>query len=220
MSFDPAWEDGYKNNAVGIGRNNAVYSLMDSYCQGHQQDVLELGCGAGFNVQYWLDRNADYRAIDGSAKVVEHVHRLWPVLRERVVCGDFTNRPLPFDRQFDVIFDRASVSHNDLPSIKRAVANVYDFLKPGGLFLSCDWFSTTHTEMFRGHPTEDPNTRTGYDSGVFRNCGRVHFSDRDEITSLFSDFQTVLLQEHLIIREYKGCENRWSCWDFVMRKAA
>lgn len=217
MTFDPAWEVGYVNANVGVGKNSMLYALLDNYCEGRQDHVLELGVGLGFNIDYWLEREADYRGIEGSATAVNVVHKMYPVLKERVVHGDFTDC-IPFQIAFDIVFDRASVAHNNIASIRRCVANIWNALKPGGIFVSCDWFSTSHTEMLRGFPTEEENTRTGYDSGVFRNVGLVHFSSREEIVELFKDFDHVLIQEQLRKSEYAGRENVWSVWDLVMRR--
>ena len=217
MSFDPAWEAGYVAANIGTGQNGILYGMLDHYCQGRQENVLELGCGLGFNIRYWLERNADYRAIEGSATAVNAVHKMWPVLKERVVCADFT-AGIPFTMPFDVIFDRAAVTHNNHSDIRRTLAHVYEGLKPGGLFVSCDWFSTSHHELEFGTHIDDEFTRTGYVDGVFRNIGRVHFSSRDEICELFSDFQEVMIMERIKRQELAGRSFVWAVWDLVFRK--
>lgn len=218
MSFDPAWETGYAAETVGLGGNPQLVHLFDSFCNGHQDRVLELGCGVGFNIQHWLGKHADYYAVDGSKTAIKFVHRIWPYLRERVLCHDFTCG-LPFTG-FDVVFDRAAIAHNCETDIRAAVRHAYDALKPGGIFVSCDWFSDKHTELQNGEPDADEFTRTGYKEGVFRNAGRVHFSSRDEILDIFKDFDGILVQERTITQEAAGREYVWAVWDIVMRRAA
>lgn len=218
MTFDPAWESGYANKSVGLGRNSTIYQLMDSFCDGRQERVLELGCGVGYNIEYWLKRNADYYGLDGSQTAISACHHVWPFLRERIVCCDFT-QGFPFTG-FDVIFDRAAIAHNDLEGIRRTVKYIYDVLKPGGIFVSCDWFSDSHSDMARGDAVADGvSTRSGYMEGNFRNCGKVHYSSREEIVELFSDFAGVLLQERTIHQEQAGREFTWAVFDIVMRRA-
>lgn len=225
MSFDQLWEERYKLNDVGFATNNLLFYILDVCVPGRQKFVCEFGCGLGWNIDYWLKRSADYRGIDGSRTAIEYVHDVRPYLIERIACADFS-RPESFGfgmfghNTFDVVFDRASVCHNNGIDIRSSVANAFTILKPGGIYIGCDWFSSKHSEFCNGVPVDDAWTRNGYASGQFTKIGKVHFCTEDEIDDIFKDFEKIMLQERLI-RPFAGLRDYTTAvWDLAMRKPA
>lgn len=200
--------------------------------------VLELGVGRGESARFMqnIDRypDATYYGIDGNQQVVEEVKTRYPMLAPNIACCDFT-KEIPFEPEFDVIFERASIAHNKMGDIEDCVALIWDVLKPGGLFVSSDWFSTAHSECSRGAEIER-NTRTEYPDGQFGSIELVHFSDFSELVGLFSGFEGLHLCERVerypmpnALMPYKR-QFRWASpafgmldyrsavWDLVMRK--
>lgn len=146
--------------------------------------VLELGCGAGPNIPFFLSLGADYRAIEGSQTIVATVRANFPELRDRVVAGDFT-RDIPFPGPFDLVIDRSSVTHNTTEAISRVLRMCFERLRPGGKYIGCDWFSTVYPDSQHGTAL-DPHTRTDIPDGQFCDLGAVHFSDRSHLENLFT----------------------------------
>lgn len=64
--------------------------------------VLELGCGAGAKIPFFLKLRAECHAIEGSAAIVDQLHVEFPDLDEQIVLGDFT-RLLPFEGLFALV---------------------------------------------------------------------------------------------------------------------
>lgn len=199
------------------------------------QRVLELGCGLGANVAWLNQLKAEYYGVDGSSSAIETFRSERPELADRVRLADFTQE-IPFEGQFDIMFDRASVSHNDMDGIRSCVELILEALKPGGLYFGTDWFSTKHSEYGRGTDLGD-GTRANYPDGQFHHVGKVRFSDEAEITHLFrDDFEPVFIQERVIRRPAPGAflqeiesprhqsrmfnqtEYRSALWDFAVRK--
>jgi SAM-dependent methyltransferase len=191
--ISPEWEDGYAAQTHGTGVDPYLFWLLDSFCQGPQARVLEIGCGIGGSIYYWINRQSDYYGIDGSQSAIDSVHKKYPILRERVTCGDFADG-LP-GGNFDVIYDRAAMTHNCSADIERTVGHIHEALKPGGVFVASDWFSWRHSEFSRGDMGEDTVTRTGYSDGQFKGVGKVHFFTFGELVKLFKNFQGIMIQE-------------------------
>jgi SAM-dependent methyltransferase len=147
--------------------------------------VLEVGCGAGANIPFFLDRGCDYHAIEGSPVIVGRLKERFPHLSEKIVCGDFT-KTIPFDTEFDLIVDRSAITHNDTASIAACLGLLARKTRPGGLFVGIDWFSTAHSDSRRGAEV-DSHTRRDIDSRTFGGVGRVHFSDRAHLTQLIRE---------------------------------
>lgn len=184
--FSPEWDERYRANT-----NLSIWPWSDvvSYTHRHASPregfrrVLELGCGAGANIPFYVQLGCDYHAIEGSPAIVETLHRRFPALAGQIACGDFTQAQ-PFQGPFDLVIDRASVTHNTTDAIRRALELAADALRPGGKYLGVDWFSTAHEDATRGEAV-DAHTRRAIDSRNFAGVGNVHFSDAEHLLDLF-----------------------------------
>lgn len=205
MTFSTEWETHYASMGYKSGWYPYFLSLIRAYVN-EADKFLELGFGKGMNIPYLLDYG--YHGVDGSAFVVAEAKERHPAIADRIACCDFT-KEIPFGGGFDAIVDRASVIHNDLDSIERCVNLIYDSLKPGGIFVGCDWFSTEHTEFERGE-SDGHGTRWGYTDGQFgkgHNIGKVHFTYYRELAWLFGKFEALHCEHRIAIRP--GPETIW-----------
>jgi SAM-dependent methyltransferase len=220
MSFSPEWEQRYRENThLGVWPWSDVVSFVMRHARpaSQQYRVLELGCGAGANIPFFLSLGVEYYAIEGSATIVQQLHQRFPALKNNIVVGDFTQQ-FPFDGKFDLILDRASLTHNGTTAIRRCLDTVYDALKPGAKFIGVDWFSTAYSDYEKGRQTEDVYTRTGYEEGSFAHVGQVHFSDRPHLLDLFSKFEMQVLEHKIIERALPEDGWRFASWNLVARK--
>ena len=162
--------------------------------------VLELGCGIGTN--YSLFSSHYYRGVDGSLEAVDVARRRYGY-QSRWAVADFT-KEIPFgDTKFDLIFDRAAVTHNDTESIKRCIELVRNRLKPGGKYIGIDWFSTSHSDFIRRKSVTvvDYHTKSNFKRGSFKGVGKVHFFSYHELLGLFAGFDIDAL-EHKAVSQY------------------
>jgi SAM-dependent methyltransferase len=134
----------------------------------------------------------------------------------RIEQGDFTLN-LPFESGFDLIVDRASVTHNSTPAIEATLELVWQALKPAAYFIGVDWFSTACSEFARGQGTADPHTRAGYTQGPLAGTGRVHFSDEGHLHALFGRFELMFLEEK-VTRQVLPAGDRFTTWNLVARR--
>jgi len=146
--------------------------------------VLELGCGAGANIPFFLSLGVDYSTIEGSETVVARVRATYPELRDKIAVGDFT-AALPFEGQFDLVVDRCSTPHNTTAAMAHTISMVFDRLRRGGKFIGIDWLSDSHQDARRGKAL-DAHTRTNIPDGQFAGIGAIHFSDENHIIELLS----------------------------------
>lgn len=239
MSFSPEWETAYENGQrKPAGITGSLIVLFNNFI-GHLagQKILELGCGVGPNLRYLSLSEADYYGVDASHSAVDEAtdqgihHGIDP---SHFACCDFTLGQ-PFGGEFDVVFDRASISHNPCAGIKSTMETVYAALKPGGIFIGSDWFSQSHDEFKRGLGV-DAHTRRGYPDGQFAGTGNVHFADEGELRDLFQWGQSLWIVERLtrypkvglfmsqphqaswIGKDFEGTEYISAVFDFVVRK--
>lgn len=222
MGFSHEWEQRYAENThLSVWPWSDIVSLVHRHCKpiiaaggGH---VLELGCGAGANIPLFRALGMNYYAIDGSPSIVKQLHQRYPDLIVQILTGDFTVGQ-PFPGNFDLVIDRAALTHNNTESIENALKIAFQSLKPSGLFIGSDWFSNNHSDSSGGGEFFDKFTRTNYVAGQFAGVGPVHFSDERHLRDLFAEFEIVFMEEKLT-RQYEPADHhQFASWNIVARK--
>jgi SAM-dependent methyltransferase len=222
MGFSQEWEQRYAENThMSIWPWSDVVSLVHRHCKpliaAGGGRVLELGCGAGANIPLFRTLGLDYYAIEGSPTIVAQLHQRYPDLAKNIWVGDFTQEQ-PFNTNFDVVIDRASLTTNSGDSIKKGLGLAVNSLKTGGVFIGSDWYSMAHTDFSGGDQVDDPYTKTNHVKGDFVGTGKVHFSDEAHLRDLFSDFEILFMQEKLVRRYEPQDNHQFGSWNIVARK--
>ena len=196
MSFSKEWEDIYCQQ---LQLCKWPWSDLISYVMRYARPkdirakILELGFGAGANIPFYKSLNADFYGIEGSETVVAKVKDAYPEYSKNLICGDFTKEIL-FDNKFDIIIDRASITHNSTETIKNTIKLIKEKLNKDGKFIGIDWFATDHSEFDKNGELIDNNTKI-LNNGYFAGVGEVHFSDDKHIKELFNDFKIINLKK-------------------------
>ena len=198
---DMGWNEIYAN---GEQLNKWPWTDLVSAVKRHCGDiegweVLELGCGPSApNMRFFLEEKCHYTGLD----FVTHgeTYESAVSLLYRMVHGNFT-KELP-EGPFDIICDRAAVTHNTTEDIKNTLRMAYEALKPGGYYIGIDWFSELHPD------------KEG--EGQFKDCGTVTFSNGLQMKDYFSAFELVDLK-HKLQNSEKG-DITLASFDIVCRK--
>lgn len=180
--------------------------------------VLELGCGVGNNIPFFLSLEIEYFGIEASNTAVTAIQKKHPTLSQNVLCGDFTES-LPFSPSFDLIFDRSAMTHNPLPKVGATVKRIYELLKPGGVYVGTHWFSENDTSHNLGDPLPgDPKTRIHIEEGPYRNVSPLRFFSRDELLKLFTPFEWKYLREEKIADWLNPMVSQQAFFSLVVKK--
>lgn len=203
-TFDESWEDEIysKGKQLNLYPYDILVSLIARRYFGIPKDerkeikILDLGCGGGNNSMFLAENGFDVYGIDGSESAIECCKKRFV---ERGLTGTFDVADfseLPFeDGFFDCAVDRESVYANNYSDIENTINQVYDKLKPGGIFISF-MYNTGHTGMKYGEEVEK-NTYTNFSEGPFKETKKAHFVDRDEVEKeLFNKFEIKSIIEH------------------------
>ena len=180
--------------------------------------VLELGTGTGNNFPFFRSLGADYSGIEFSPGAVAICMERFPELHERLQEGDFSLLDTA-DAEFDVICDRSSVTCGNSFQVHETIPRSYKALRKGGIYLGVDWFSKTHSDFNAPSTFIDANTRSDFMNGQFVGIGQIHFADRDEMISIFKDFEILELTEKIITNHYPDRDtHQFASWNIVARK--
>jgi len=198
-----------------------LVSLLNRYCKkiikNKKSNFLELGSGYGGNFLFFLQKKLNYYGLEASNEAIKLIKKRFPKLKKKIIWNDFT-KTIPFKINFDVIFDRASVTHNDEKAIKKAINLSHKKLKKGGYYIAVDWFSTKHPDFLKGKQSEDKYTKTSYSLGQFYKAGKVHFFDKQQIKKIFRKFKIIHLEEKIIIDFKTSKKCKFSSWNVVAKK--
>jgi len=217
-------------NAYSLGDHNTLWPWSDLVSLVSRQvrpisnpkefNTLELGCGPGSNIPFFLSLDVNYYSIDGSATAINNVHRNFPNLSQNVVTGDFTNEKLfsNWHNFFDLIVDRAAITHCNRNEIKSVIKYINNSLRPGGVFIGVDWFSKNHDDAALGIEDNDKDTRTNISTGECSGIGKVHFSNLENMRYLFSGFDIIVLEEKVITSYESSRQKKIAYWNIVVKK--
>jgi SAM-dependent methyltransferase len=104
--------------------------------QGHH--VLDVGCGTGFFVQWYLDRGAIVHGLDITTTSIDRLTRQFGHNFQVQDISDPSYRP---PRLFDVVNMWDVIYHIiSETGFQQAFRNIARSLQPGGLLLFTDWF--------------------------------------------------------------------------------
>ena len=221
MTFSNKWDTCYKNKTHSM--NNWPFSDLVSYVMRFSKPgkskirVLELGCGSGANIPFFLSLNAEYFGIDGSKTTIRKLKKKNPMLKNNIIVGDFT-KELPFQKKFDLIVDRASINHNPTNGIKKCLDLVHQKLKTNGKFIGIDWFSTRDIGYKSGRKTNDIFTKS-YVGGRYYGVSKIHFNNEKHLLNLLKNFKILCLDEK-IYKSIIPIKNKTiAVWNIVAQKS-
>ena len=195
MNFSDQWEVNYKSGKhLSVWPWSDIISLVCRYKHSLKANakVLEIGCGAGANIEFFKQSNVEYFGLDGSNSIISSLKLSFPELKGNLVACDFT-KTLYFKGPFDLIIDRASLTHNNDSAIRETIKNIKQLLAENGKFISVDWFSTKHYGFTSGESGPDKFTRCNFTKGSLAGTGNVHFSDQNNLFEIFSDWNIIYL---------------------------
>jgi SAM-dependent methyltransferase len=219
--FSKEWEDIFKANThISVWPWSDLVSYVSRHARPPEQfrRVLELGCGSGANLPFFLKKQCEYHAVEGSRSAVTRIHEIYPSLKDFVRCDDFT-RNIPFAGPFDLVVDRAATAHNATGAIAATLGMVAGRLRAGGKFIGIDWFSTAHEGARRGTAV-DAHTRRDILGGSLDGLGEVHFFDRGHLVEMLEGAGFAIERlEHKCNDVYlPAAEGTLAWWNFVAVK--
>lgn len=185
----------------------------------HQQiKVMELGFGTGPNLVFFKSLSADIYGLEISPTAYKIALDYFPELSESLHLGSFEDLD-KVSSDFDIIYDRAAVTHAPRKIIQNTINKAFRALRPGGLYFAIEWFSTNHSALKTKSEYVDIYTRRNFEYGQFYGLGSVHFSDKDEILRIFKQFNILEMKEKIVTNNMQKLnEDKLATWNIVAKK--
>tara|TARA_B100000029_G_scaffold505697_1_gene586819 strand:+ start:1402 stop:2064 length:663 start_codon:yes stop_codon:yes gene_type:complete len=179
--------------------------------------VLELGFGNGPNIPFFLSLNMDYTGIEISKTIVNKVKRRFPQIKKNLIHGNFSDLDT-FGKNFDLIVDRGSMTHNNSKDIRLSINLAYKAMKKGSIYIGIDWMSTEHSSFKSGSFSDDKRTKYKFKKGGFKGVGNVHFFNQAEIKDIFKKWKLLYLNKKNLISFIPRNKFNYSTWSLVAKK--
>jgi SAM-dependent methyltransferase len=113
------------------------------------KEVLDIGCGTGFFVEWYLERGANVCGIDITDVSIEKLKQRY---RGEFFTQDITDPDYRPRREFDVVNMWDVIYHIvEANAFDRALENISRSVKPDGLFVFTDWFGASSDVRVADH---------------------------------------------------------------------
>ncbi len=210
--FDSSWETNIYSKGLQINRYpygelvsvffRGLKHLRTRVASRNQTRILEIGCGAGNNLQFFCQEGFAVYGIDGSRSACEIANKQLSSLGYSTVVKQAEFDDLPFgDQHFDIIVDREATYCGRIEDIRQTWREADRVLKLGGLVISF-FFADDHPDCVEaGQNPEfarelEPNTFTDFQSGGFAGSGIAHFASYEELLDIFGFLDIKLINKH------------------------
>jgi SAM-dependent methyltransferase len=220
MGFSQEWDKCYVDNTqLSVWPWSDLVSYFHRYAKPFSSEtrVLEIGFGAGANIPFFKALGVNYSGIEGSQAIYSKVREHFPELSDKLYLSDFLS--FEFPEKYDVVIDRAAMTHNSTKAIRKGLKHLSNTLQSGGKYIGIDWFSSCHSDYLLGDVI-DEFTRSNMLKGQFVGVGNVHFSTKKHILELFSEagFQVTRLEHKKIASEIPNTGHLFASWNLVAEK--
>ena len=207
------WQEIYKQKKhISLWPWSDLISEFKSLNINKKINILEIGCGSGANIPFFLKQNCNYHAIDKSSHIINKLKKKYPKLKKNLIISNLLNDFSFKKKQFDLIFDRAAISHNHIHDIRKIIYKSTNLLQNKGYFIGIDWYSESSSEYKK---TRKKNSLT-FNKGTFKSLGPVYFFSKKEIEPLFVGYKLLSLKEK---KEKDFTKNNvLSSWRFIAQK--
>jgi len=206
VKFDPAWEHDIYGKKRHLNRYpfDAVVSFVfrnapenvprESVC------ILEVGCGAGNNLWFAAKEGFRVTGIDASVSAIEYARNRFieEKLEGEFHIGEFSILPF-LSSTFDLVIDRAALTHTGRSVAEAAVAEIYRVLKPGGRFFF-NAYGIRHTSCTAGQRRDDGVT-CQIQRGTLVGVGQICFYGLSDVKKLFCTGWRLLSVQYIEIKE-------------------
>jgi len=187
--YDPVWDDiyesGHEQKAPWDSVVSFVYRNKPKDTENKDVQVLEVGCGTASNLRFFAKEGFAVSGLDASKTAIQCAQDFFNEhnLNGDLQVGSFDQLSFE-DRTFNLVIDRAALTHVGLSIQERTINEVHRVLKAGGKFLYTP-YADTHASCVGGDLFEDGLVQN-ISAGTLQNVGHMCFMSRDKIEALFT----------------------------------
>jgi len=189
------WEEEvYKKNKQinKYPHTSVVSNIFRNVKNIENKNLLDIGCGTGNNLKFFAENSFNCYGLDISPTAVDICKKFINKnnLNSNVIVGE--SHKLPYENEyFDVVVDRASITHNSY-NFEKCIEEVYRVLRRNGIFIM-EIFGKNCSGKKYGEKINS-NLFVNFKEGNFKNSD-VFFISYKDIEIFFKDFKILSVSE-------------------------
>ena len=211
------WDKIYKNNLhLSTWPWTDIVTLVNRYTDykiRKKLNIVEIGSGLGANINFLKKNNNNYFGNEESIIAYKFLKKNYN--RINIKKSNFLDCKYK-DNFFDIVIDRASITHNSYNDIIKIIDKSYKILKPDGKFISTYLFSK-NCSILKGYK-KDTNTFKNIKNGFLSGVGTVSFFNKNNILELFTNKFNIIHLEHNKKNILQPSLETISWWNIVGQK--
>lgn len=131
------WNRIYKNKKhISIWPWNNIIALTNRYFKKkNKPKILEIGCGYGANIPFFLKKNFDYYGLDISHYAISALKKKFPILKKKLFVLDIEKENIPKSK-FDLVIDRGTFIHFKKKNNDQVIKKIKSCLRKNGTIIS------------------------------------------------------------------------------------
>ena len=183
----------------GLSFSELFKAFIDSFPKNKEIKVLDIGCGYGQKSLFMASLGWAVTALDIDSKKLVFLKKKAGEysLQINIAMGSMTDIPLK-DNEFDAVICLSTIHHQKLSGVKSTISEIIRVLKPGGKVFF-DILSVNDSSYKIGKEIE-PGTKLGGREG--EEDIPHHYSTKNELEELLSDYLKVAINENEFSYEY------------------
>tara|TARA_B100001287_G_C22628614_1_gene503894 strand:- start:20 stop:685 length:666 start_codon:yes stop_codon:yes gene_type:complete len=196
--MDPIWEKLHSSRSWGkYPAESLIRKVMRNYSlisNKEEISILEIGCGAGANLSFFMEEGFNVTGIDGSESAIKNAKKFltkkFKEKKHKLKLEVIKFEDYLFKKDsFDLVVDYFAIYANKMKVIKSIYSKVHKVLKPNGYFYGRVW-----GDLCEGANTGyifEPGTSLNPSKGPCKDMGTSHFFNEKEIYKIFSNWSEV-----------------------------
>ncbi len=215
------WNEKYKQGFIQMYPWDSVVSFVYRHYPEHKPryeiNILEVGCGTASNLWFAAREGFNVTGIDCSEEAIRIARERFQSegLKAELSIGSITEPFAYADNYFDMVIDRASITHVGMTEAKATIKEIYRVLAPAGkLFFNP--YSKESSSYRCGKQVEDELT-ININKGSLMHVGQICFYDESSIKSVLEDYK-ILSFNHIKQTDIISSNSTHAEWQIIACK--
>lgn len=191
-----------------------VVSATKKYIKNtNKKNVLDLGCGAGNHISFFL--NSEFKlvtGIDSSKIITDFLDKKYKKNKKVEIINNDISKMVYRKNFYGLVLDRMSITHNNKDEIKQTIDKVYNSLKKNGYFFSV-CFSDNHNE----YTNKKKINNQQYFNNLVKGTGITSsFLNYNDVKIFYKKFEKVSIIENISFNHQTN--KKTAIWSLILKK--
>jgi SAM-dependent methyltransferase len=170
---------------------NEVISTVKKNYKDKNKNILELGCGFGANIPFFLSEKYKYYGLDFSKIAIERLKKKYPILKQKLILADITKHNFfNFKKKFGIVLDRGTLTHLKDKEIVELFKKLKKITNKNSLIICCSLYSEDTDRVIKKDKIQNY-----FSIGPFKDLGYINFFNERKLKKIFKDWLIINMEK-------------------------